>query len=85
MGLRLHPPRKEYNMSALELQVGGSHYKDRGIQPVQYCFANDLSFFEGNIVKYITRWKTKGGTQDLDKVIHYAQLLKELHNNAQSE
>jgi len=66
-------------MSALDSQVGGDHYKDKGIQPVEYIFANGLNFFEGNIVKYITRWKTKGGTQDLDKVMHYAQLLKELH------
>ena len=66
-------------MSALDSQVGGDHYKGKGIQPVEYIFANDLSFFEGNIVKYITRWRTKGGVQDFDKVMHYAQMLKELH------
>ena len=62
-------------MSALERQVGGSHYKDLPIQPIEYILANDLPFCEGNIVKYVTRWKQKGGRQDLEKVIHYAQLL----------
>ena len=62
-------------MSALERQVGGSHYKDLPIQPIEYILANKLPFCEGNIVKYVTRWKQKGGRQDLEKVIHYAQLL----------
>ena len=66
-------------MSALDTQVGGGHYKDKGIQPVEYIFANDLNFFEGNIVKYITRWRDKGGVEDLSKVIHYAQMLKVMH------
>lgn len=65
-------------MSALDEQIGGGHYKDKGIQPVAYIHANNLNFFEGNIVKYITRWRDKGGTEDIDKVIHYAQMLKEL-------
>ena len=56
-------------MSALDTQIGGGHYKTKGIQPVEYIFANDLNFFEGNIVKYITRWRDKGGVEDLSKVI----------------
>lgn len=57
-------------------QVGGSHYKDLVIQPLEYILKNNLGFCEGNIVKYITRYKQKGGIQDIDKVIHYAELLK---------
>jgi hypothetical protein len=46
-------------MSALDKQIGGSHYKDMAIQPIEYIHKNGLGFCEGNIVKYITRWKTK--------------------------
>ncbi len=56
-------------------QVGGSHYKSMKIQPVEFILANDLGFCEGNVVKYICRYKQKGGVQDLKKVIHYAELL----------
>ena len=62
-------------MSALDKQVGGSHYKDMAIQPIEYIHKNGLGFCEGNVVKYITRWKTKNGIEDLKKVIHYAELL----------
>lgn len=65
-------------MSALDKQSGGSHYKSRAIQPIQYIHANKLPFIEGSIVKYITRWKDKGGLQDLLKIKHYVDLLIEL-------
>lgn len=64
--------------SALDKQVGGSHYKEQGIQPVEYIHANKLNFFEGNAVKYITRHRTKGGVADLEKAIHYIELIIEL-------
>jgi len=67
-------------MSALDKQVGGSHYKDMAIQPIEYIHKNGLGFCEGNIVKYITRWKTKNGIEDLKKVIHYAELLIQMEN-----
>jgi hypothetical protein len=67
--------------NALEKQVGGGHYKAFGIQPVEYIHANNLNFFEGNIVKYITRYKSKNGIEDLKKVIHYAELIIELEYN----
>jgi hypothetical protein len=65
--------------SAKKRQVGGSHYIDNAIQPIEYILANKLGFCEANIVKYITRHKHKhkDGIEDLDKVIHYAELLKE--------
>jgi hypothetical protein len=65
-------------MSALGTQYGGSHYQSKAIQPIQYIHANKLSFIEGSIVKYITRWKEKGGVMDLLKVKHYVDLLIEL-------
>lgn len=58
-------------------QVGGTHYQT-AISPWDYIIANDLGFWEGNIVKYVTRWKTKGGVEDLKKAQHYLQKLIEL-------
>jgi hypothetical protein len=58
-------------------QVGGSHYKTMKIQPIEFILANELPFCEGNVVKYICRYKQKGGVEDLNKVIHYARLLIE--------
>lgn len=67
-------------MSALNEQVGGGHYNSRAIQPIQYIHANKLPFIEGSIVKYITRWKEKGGVVDLLKIKHFVDLLIELEN-----
>ena len=63
---------KPYN--PLNAQEGGGHYKNRGIQPLEYTMQNNLSFCEGNVVKYISRYKSKNGVEDLAKVIHYALL-----------
>ena len=62
-------------MSALDKQVGGGHYKALAIQPIEYIHANGLGFVEGSVVKYITRWRQKGGIQDLEKVKHFVDLL----------
>jgi len=64
--------------SALNKQISGDHYKDKGIQPIIYIHANNLGFCEGNVVKYVTRWKDKGGEADLRKAIHYLELLIQL-------
>lgn len=64
--------------SALNHQEGGRHYKDYKIQPVQYIHANNMGFCDGNVVKYVTRYKEKNGKVDLLKAIHYLQLLIEL-------
>jgi len=66
---------------ALTKQVGGSHYRDKGIQPIIYIHANELGFCEGNVVKYVTRWREKNGVADLKKAIHYLELLIELEGN----
>lgn len=66
--------------SALDRQVGGQHY-DLAIQPIEYIHANKLGFIEGNIIKYISRWRNKNGIEDLKKVEHYLQLLMELESN----
>ena len=46
-------------MKSLEEQIAGEHYKNQKIQPIEYILANKLPFVEGNIVKYITRWREK--------------------------
>lgn len=71
----LTPPTQT---SALERQVGGAHYKNLKIQPVEYIHANGLGYFEGNVVKYTTRWRDKGGVADLEKAKHYIELLIDL-------
>ena len=71
-------------MKALLKQIGGGHYHKRKIQPVEYIHANNLDFFEGNVVKYVTRWKDKGGIADLQKAIHYLELLIELESDNDS-
>lgn len=63
--------------TALSIQYGGNHYKGKGIQPIEYILANNLGFCEGNVVKYITRWKDKGGIEDLKKIKHYCDFLIE--------
>lgn len=66
--------------SALDIQVGGAHYKTMAIQPVTFIEANHLSFLEGSIVKRICRWRTKDGLKDLEKIKHEVDLLIELNN-----
>ena len=66
--------------SALSRQTGGNHYKSMLIQPAEYAEKNGLSLLEGNIVKYISRWKKKGKPlEDLLKAKHCIDLLIELH------
>lgn len=58
-------------------QVGGSHYKSLAIEPSEYAMKNGLGFAEGNVVKYVTRYKDKGGLEDLHKAKHYLEMLIE--------
>lgn len=62
----------------LETQEGGSHYKDMKIQPVEFVHANGLGFCEATAIKYLCRWRKKGGIQDLKKAIHFIEVLIEL-------
>jgi hypothetical protein len=75
------PPQydpKDVAFNALDVQVAGSHYKKHGIQPVEYIHTNKIGYFEGNVIKYVTRWRDKGGIADLEKAKHYIDLLIEL-------
>jgi hypothetical protein len=64
----------------MDTQVGGGHYKSMTIQPIEYIFANKLGYCEANVVKYISRWRDKGGKKDLEKAKHYIDILIQLEN-----
>ena len=63
----------------LSTQIGGSHYKNLAIQPMQYSMLNKLDACQHTAIKYITRHASKGGIEDLNKAIHAIELLKEFH------
>ena len=63
---------------ATQRQIGGKHYKDIKIQPIEFITKNKLSFIQGNIIKYVCRFDKKNGNEDIDKAIHYCELLKEI-------
>lgn len=62
----------------LAVQVGGAHYKTMKIQHVEFIHANGIPYIEANAIKYICRHKQKNGRQDIEKAIHYLQILLEL-------
>jgi hypothetical protein len=77
----LHPALAEKAFtpaSALGKQEGGDHYKKMKIQPIEYIHANGIPFAEGCAIKYLTRWRDKGGVEDLKKARHFIDLLIEL-------
>lgn len=63
---------------AMHEQIGGNHYKNMAIQPVEFIHKNGIGYMEGNAIKYLTRWKSKGGIEDLKKARHYIDLLIEM-------
>lgn len=64
-------------MSAFDNQIGGNHYKSMMIQPLEYALANNLGICEHAVIKYISRWRDKGGVDDLRKAVHYCEILIE--------
>lgn len=64
-------------MTADNIQIGGNHYKDNPIQTWDYIIENNLGYLEGNIIKYVSRYKKKNGIEDLKKARHYLDKLIE--------
>ena len=62
-------------MKPFDKQIGGDHYRSMDIQPSEFIYRNGLSWYEGNAVKYICRHRLKGGRADLEKAIHYLEML----------
>ena len=65
-------------------QIGGDHYKNKAIQPIDYILANKMDFCSGNVVKYITRFKEKNGVEDLKKAKQYIDFLINQYENEES-
>ncbi len=80
-GFTMDPPKNQPKSNstspAKEKQVGGGHYKDYAIQPLDYILANNIPWCEANVIKYVTRWRSKNGVEDLKKARHYLDLLIE--------
>ena len=67
-------------MSAKEEQIGGGHYKDMAIQPVEFITKNGIGYVEGSVIKYVCRWRKKNGIEDLKKAKHFLELLIEMES-----
>lgn len=72
-------------MSALDSQIAGDWYRAMSIQPAEFLYANKIPYLEGCAIKYLCRHRAKNGIEDLDKAIHYIQLLKELELRGDSQ
>lgn len=68
---------------ANDIQVAGNHYRIKAIQPWDYIAANSIGYFEGNVIKYVSRWHDKDGLNDLLKARHYLDKLIEIHSDAE--
>lgn len=65
-------------MNANKKQVGGEHYRGAAYQHWDWCVENNLGYLEGQVTKYLSRWRKKNGRQDLEKALHYAEKLVEV-------
>ena len=72
-------PKPTNPANANATQIGGDHYKGKAVQPWDFIAANELDYFQGNIIKYVTRWRDKSGIQDLRKALHYLEKYIELN------
>ena len=71
-------------MSALDEQIGGSHYKDMPIQPMEFSMANEMDACQHTIIKYVSRFRAKGGITDLEKAKHVIDMLIEFEGKKQN-
>jgi hypothetical protein len=68
-------------MNTLKKQIGGKHYKNMKIQVVEFCHKNGIGYLEGNVIKYVCRYRQKGGLKDLEKAKHYIEILLEFESS----
>ena len=66
-------------------QIGGTHYSRLGIEPIQFIETNGLGYHEGNVIKYVSRWRNKNGVEDLKKAKWYIERLLELETEEQPQ
>lgn len=62
-------------------QIGGTHYSDMSIQPIDFIMSNNIPFAEGNIIKYASRHASKDGAKDIMKIIQYASFILDKEYN----
>ena len=67
--------------TANSVQVGGDHYKTKGLQPWDAIIEWKMGFLDGNALKYLVRFRDKGGVEDLMKARHYIDKLIEVETN----
>lgn len=79
------PTQATHRQSAFEVQVDGDHYKTLAIQPMEYSMANKLDACQHSVVKYITRFRSKGGVKDLHKAQHVIDMLIEIEEGLHAE
>lgn len=84
-GLPSSPALEKRRDNPLDMQQGGNHYKDLKIQPVEYIHGNNIPYLEGNVIKYVTRWRSKNGVEDLLKAKHYIDLIIELETKQKEQ
>lgn len=77
------PKKSQHLEKASDIQEGGNHYKDMPIQPTEFIHKNGIPFIEGNVIKYVCRWRHKNGIQDLRKAKHYIDLLIQFYEDSQ--
>lgn len=65
-------------------QVGGTHYSSLAIEPIQFIETNELGYHEGNVVKYVSRWRSKNGIEDLKKAQWYIERLITIEEEKES-
>ncbi len=69
------------DLKATDKQIGGKHYKEYKIQPIEFIVANKLDFIQGCVIKYICRFDKKNGVEDLEKIKHYCDLQIQMLQN----
>jgi len=69
-------------VGATDIQIGGNHYSKMEIQPIEYIMKNKIPYCEANVIKYLSRWRSKNGVEDLRKAKHYIDLLIEAEMEA---
>jgi len=72
-------------MSVLNIQYGGNHYKSFAIQPAEFCYKNNIPYLEATAIKYLCRHRNKNGLEDLNKAIHFIEMLIEFEYSKQAE
>lgn len=73
--------RSDVPVSLDGIQHGGNHYKSLAIQPAEYCHRNGFQFCEAEAIKYLSRFRSKNGAEDLKKAMHFCAMILDMEYN----